>query len=238
MESFFNILATVSDALKAGGIFLLFGSLLGADSAMLIIALVIKKGGAKIKAIFYFVAGFAFFGALALLLANVQITVVETVITISALLAVFALLNIPIKIVELVKPKKVKTKSEQTQTGREFVRNLQREHGLDKVQNFNEAIENEQLSESRVLPIMNLTKKQAEEEKRQENIGETLSFSHVKNVIDRVSQIELSAQDKRTIRELEIAVMEAEKGRADTDIKNRLNDGLNSLLKIMARYGV
>ncbi|MBQ7236790.1 MAG: hypothetical protein IJX03_06535 [Clostridia bacterium] len=65
-----------------------------------------------------------------------------------------------------------------------------------------------------------------------------LDFTHVKNVISRLSFFELSPTDKKQIKDLETAVYSAENGMLTPEIKNRVNDGLGALLKIMAKHGV
>ncbi len=65
-----------------------------------------------------------------------------------------------------------------------------------------------------------------------------LDFKHVKNVISRLDYFGLKESDKRQVKELENAILSAEKGDFDLDVKSRINDGLGALLKIMSRYGV
>ena len=65
-----------------------------------------------------------------------------------------------------------------------------------------------------------------------------LDFTHVKNVLSRLDYYSLSPTDKRLVKELEITLAQAESGEFSLENKERLNDGLGSLLKIMAKYGV
>ncbi|MBR5899790.1 MAG: hypothetical protein IKZ38_00140 [Clostridia bacterium] len=67
---------------------------------------------------------------------------------------------------------------------------------------------------------------------------EELDFSHVKNVISRLDNFNLSLADKKQVKELEIAIKQAEIGVAPTDVRCKINDGLGALLKIMSKYGV
>lgn len=86
----------------------------------------------------------------------------------------------------------------------------------------------EPISPSHVKEIM-------QESKRREY---GLDFSHVKNVMSRLDYFSLSQADKRQVKELEVTLAEAENGDFTPQIKERLNDGLGSLLKIMSKYGV
>lgn len=64
-----------------------------------------------------------------------------------------------------------------------------------------------------------------------------IDFSHVKNIISRLNYFGLSAADKRLLGDLEISVAEAEKGDCGRELKQKINEGLGALLKIMAKYG-
>lgn len=65
-----------------------------------------------------------------------------------------------------------------------------------------------------------------------------LDFEHVKNVISRLNYYELKDTDKRQVKELENALLRAERGEFNIDVKSRINDGLGALLKIMSKYGI
>lgn len=65
-----------------------------------------------------------------------------------------------------------------------------------------------------------------------------LDFKHVKSVIERLEYYGLSTADKKVVCDLQTAIEKAEDGDFCLDIKNRINDGLGALLKIMAKYGV
>ena len=65
-----------------------------------------------------------------------------------------------------------------------------------------------------------------------------LDFTHVKNVLSRLDYYSLSPSDKRQVKELEVTLAQAETGEFLDEIKEKLNDGLGSLLKIMAKYGI
>ena len=65
-----------------------------------------------------------------------------------------------------------------------------------------------------------------------------IDFSHVKNVLSRMETVALSAADRRQMHELEYLLFRLEKGDGSDDVKQRLNEGLGNLLKIMAKHGV
>ena len=64
-----------------------------------------------------------------------------------------------------------------------------------------------------------------------------IDFSHVKSVIARLNYFSLSSQDRSVVKELELNVMQAERGDYDIETKRKINDGLGALLKIMSKYG-
>ena len=64
-----------------------------------------------------------------------------------------------------------------------------------------------------------------------------IDFSHVKSVIARLNCFSLSSQDRSAVKELELNVMQAERGDYDLETKRKINDGLGALLKIMSKYG-
>lgn len=65
-----------------------------------------------------------------------------------------------------------------------------------------------------------------------------IDYSHVKSVIERISLLSLTQTDRKTIRDLEFNVLSAEKGDDRLETKQKINDGLGALLKIMSKYGV
>ena len=70
-----------------------------------------------------------------------------------------------------------------------------------------------------------------------DKMGE-MDYSHVKNILERLEFYPLTQADKKQVRELEVSLLEAEKGNGDIEVKTRINDGLGDLLKIMSKYGV
>lgn len=63
-------------------------------------------------------------------------------------------------------------------------------------------------------------------------------FSHVKNIIDRLEYFSLSATDRKQVNDLELVINKTENGENSVELKNKVNDGLGALLKIMSKYGV
>lgn len=63
-------------------------------------------------------------------------------------------------------------------------------------------------------------------------------FSHVKNVIERLAYFPLTPFEKRQVKDLEVTVKRVELGEDGLDLKNKINDGLGALLKIMSKHGV
>lgn len=80
------------------------------------------------------------------------------------------------------------------------------------------------------------TKKSNEQES--ENQKESLNFSHVKNILKKLSNYSLNQTEKRQVEELSESMYFLENGQETKETKDKLNDGLNSLLKIMAKYSV
>ena len=65
-----------------------------------------------------------------------------------------------------------------------------------------------------------------------------VDFQHVKNVISRLDYFGLKESDKRQVKELENALIVAERGEFNQEVKCKINDGLGALLRIMSKYGV
>ena len=72
---------------------------------------------------------------------------------------------------------------------------------------------------------------------KQEKVKDTLDFSHVKNVIERLNYFPLSVADRRQVKDLEGVLIDAEAGEDSPQLKSKINDGLGALLKIMSKYG-
>ncbi len=65
-----------------------------------------------------------------------------------------------------------------------------------------------------------------------------VDFSHVKNIISRLDYFSLSGADKKAVSNLENTIILAEQKGATKELKEKVNDGLSALLKIMSKYGV
>ena len=129
------------------------------------------------------------------------------------LLAVICLLAIPIKCVE----KKTKKQDE----SKEFIKFI-----------------DQKIAEQDQKPILNEIENVKPIEKENSETIDGLNLSHVKNILKRLDYFDLSQGDRRQVRDLETAVFQAERHFDDQDVKEKLNDGLGALLKIMAKYGV
>ena len=65
-----------------------------------------------------------------------------------------------------------------------------------------------------------------------------VNFSHVKNVIERLNYYALSPFDRKQVNDLSTFLTEAERVGITQELKEKINDGLGILLKIMSKYGV
>ena len=101
---------------------------------------------------------------------------------------------------------------------------------LNRVENFKQNIAEEK-------QIISEEKVENAKPKKAQSYPYSLDFSHVKSVIARLENLSLGASDKRQIRELESVMAQVERGAFTPEIKEKVNDGLGALLKIMARYG-
>ena len=87
------------------------------------------------------------------------------------------------------------------------------------------------------VPLSDIEKERVEAPERGRENDFDLDFSHVKNVIARLDYFGLSQSDRRQIHDLEAGLAEAERGENTPEVRDRINDGLSSLLKIMSKYG-
>lgn len=87
------------------------------------------------------------------------------------------------------------------------------------------------------VPLSDVAEDRAEERGGCRANDFDLDFSHVKNVIARLDYYGLSQSDRRQIHDLEAGLAEAERGESTPEVRDRINDGLSSLLKIMSKYG-
>ncbi len=65
-----------------------------------------------------------------------------------------------------------------------------------------------------------------------------IDFSHVKSVLDKLGYYPLKEQDKRQAKELQNAILVAEQNGMTKELKEKINDGLGALLKIMSKYAI
>ncbi|MCQ2387521.1 MAG: hypothetical protein MJ066_03640 [Clostridia bacterium] len=79
--------------------------------------------------------------------------------------------------------------------------------------------------------------KEIKEDSIKENEKSEIQFSHVKSIIERLDNLGLNNSDKKTIHDLKLNISEAESGNKGRETKEKINDGLSALLKIMAKYG-
>ena len=75
------------------------------------------------------------------------------------------------------------------------------------------------------------------EEKEEIDNGYGVDFSHVKKVLSRIEYYPLSQADKRQVSELNSLIYSAERGEYSREIKEKINEGLGALLKIMSKHG-
>lgn len=97
---------------------------------------------------------------------------------------------------------------------------------------IDEEIEKEELEPPLISKI------KTESEKPKNVPQEEVDFTHVKNVMERLSYYDLSVNDKRQLRELKETVYIAESEGINVFLREKINDGLGNLLKIMSKHGV
>ena len=90
-------------------------------------------------------------------------------------------------------------------------------------------------SVDRVNPVTVYQSTQPNEEK--DFLPET-DYSHVKNIIEKLSYYNLNGQEKKSVNDLKIQVARVENGDNSPLLKERISEGLGVLLKIMAKYNV
>ncbi len=124
--------------------------------------------------------------------------------------AITLLIDIPILIIRKRQPKPV-------QTPKELIRLIDKEIYMEE----------KTVDRLHTIPV---------KEEVSKDLG--LNFTHVKSVISKLEYYPLTPSDKKQVRELESAVYTAENLGFTTEIKEKINDGLGGLLKIMSKYGV
>ena len=71
-----------------------------------------------------------------------------------------------------------------------------------------------------------------------DKVKDEIDFSHIKGILAKLEYYPLKEQDKKSAKELENAILEAQENGLDRKLKQTINDGLGALLKIMAKYAV
>lgn len=105
-----------------------------------------------------------------------------------------------------------------------------KEEDQDLIELIDREIEKEE------LPPFSVEKIRVQEEKKQDRAE--VDFTHVKNVIERLDYYNLSATEKKQVKNLKETVYLAENEGVDGLTRQKINDGLSDLLKIMSRHGV
>ena len=140
--------------------------------------------------------------------------------------AVYLLLNIP----AICIPEKKRVITEEQRQAVRFLESAIEQPPKSVASEYlNKALKRQNVSCEKVMP------KESLEEK---DYGYGLDFSHVNNVIKRLDYVSLTASDKKQVSELEGTLTEAERVGYSENVKERINDGLGALLKIMSKYGI
>ena len=63
-------------------------------------------------------------------------------------------------------------------------------------------------------------------------------YTHVKNIIEKISFYNLNGQERKSVNDLKLQVAKVENGDNSPLLKERISEGLGALLKIMAKYNV
>lgn len=73
---------------------------------------------------------------------------------------------------------------------------------------------------------------------KRENEENILNVSHIKGIINKLNCFSLLPQEKKQVNDLTVSIKKYEDGLKDFSTKSEINEGLNALLKIMARYSI
>ncbi len=118
-------------------------------------------------------------------------------------------------------------------------------HNQNYQQNYKEnplnIIEKERtISPSKVFssPIISANQNDKLNQKSLDQNNQEIDFSHIKGILTKLEYYPLKEQDKKSAKDLEKAILEAEENGMDKALKQTINDGLGALLKIMAKYAV
>ena len=128
-----------------------------------------------------------------------------------------------------------KKQREITQPQRDLVRLLSNTaKGLEQVGYADTTLEKSNVFSSPIIKAQPRTINTADEEAKKSEID----FSHVKNVLNKLEYYPLKEQDKKQTKELENAIITAEQNGINHGLKEKINDGLGALLKIMSKYAI
>ncbi len=83
--------------------------------------------------------------------------------------------------------------------------------------------------------IVSLIKTKPIQNEEKEDI---LNISHIKGIIKRLNCFSLTNIEKKQVSELSACLQQVDNGVKDEKIKQEINEGLNALLKIMAKYSI
>lgn len=154
--------------------------------------------------------------------------------------AIFLFTVVPFSFITKKEKKQITITKEQSLAVKKFEENIiessfeKREQGLDKsteksvLFSFGDVLKSEEKPTKTIKAIS----------KKEEEIEKPLDYSNVKKAIEMTMKKDLSAEEKRKIIGLEIAILQSERGEDSVVIKEEVNEGLSSLLKIMSRYSV
>ncbi len=153
--------------------------------------------------------------------------------------AIFLFTIVPFSFITKKEKKEITITKEQSLAVKKFEENIKEssfesaEHGLDKsvaksvLFSFEDVLKGEEKPTKTIKTVS----------KKDEN-DKPLDYSNVKKAIEMTMKKDLSSDEKRKIIGLEIAILQSERGEDNALIKEEVNEGLSSLLKIMSRYSV
>ena len=71
-----------------------------------------------------------------------------------------------------------------------------------------------------------------------EKTSDEIDFLNVKTILNKLEYYTISSQDKKIAKELKDSIFFAEKNGLDENLKQKINEGLGALLKIMSKYAI
>ena len=234
-ELFDNIFTFINTFLGAEGVFLICFSLLLACFITALILALIKNNYTFKKRLWFFLVVFS------------VVELEKGVETVCCFSSGFSKLTLALGLLFCIPVFYTKKRRGKNQKAREFVKFIDEQIHNNIIEDSPTSYQvNDTKKPIRVEKFEQYPKKEEEIsaeqfiEKRKEikNNPCDLDFSHVKNVIARLEYLSLGNSDRRQIRELESVVAQAEAGDYTPNTKEKINDGLGALLKIMSKYGV